>query len=453
MEHLDGRIRDTLKESFNIDELFDIQRAFVTECSRQKGRASRDLCLAAPTGSGKTLAYILPLLQDLAQMKNILPQVVALIMVPGRELAQQVVAVLEPFSAVLGFSVGLAVGQSSFSSEQKRLVAHRIGPVLVGGDSLVNILVATPGRLIDHLDYTTNFTLQHLQWLILDEADRLLDGVTQEWIQPLFKSLSPSVAVRSTDDTSLISVRNSSVAPFHCPLWVTPLRKILCSATLTRNPAKLAQLRLTDPIYINSTGKVVSGGSAGTERVEAKYLMPKELQEYMYVTEEDRKPIALIHLLRDENITSVLCFTKSVDAAERLTRLLRSIFPDKRIHAFSSERNTKERAELLLQFNAAQIDLLICSDAAARGLDLAEVSVVINYDVPKFAKAYVHRVGRTARAGKSGKAYTILAIKEAHHFREILGKTGRNKLPSLKIPKHLLADLLDTLNVAIEKLK
>jgi ATP-dependent RNA helicase DDX51/DBP6 len=433
---LDPRLNRILTEQ-GVSSLFPVQDAVLRHI--QKGS---DLCVAAPTGSGKTLAYILPIIQSLHSRRVV--RLRALIVVPGRELAAQVLSVMEPLATVLGLTVGVAVGQTSFSAEQRRIID--------GEDSRVDILVATPGRLIDHLD--SGLSLKHLQWLVLDEADRLLEDVGQDvsWLPLVFAK------AYDTSKSKAVSFRRPEDCPANSTFWVTPLRKMLFSATLTRNPAKLASLDLHRPIYICVADNVDNDdddgdGDADTLERKSRYQTPAELAEFMHVCEEDRKPVALVYLLEHVNITRSLCFTRSVEATDKLCRLLLQCTTAKKIASFSGDLSSIDRAKVLDRFNAGEIDLLICSDAAARGLDLADVGCVINYDAPKHAKTYIHRVGRTARAGKKGTAYTLLAIREAHHFKEMLGKAGKSKLPSLKIPKTALSSIIPVFEEALQSFR
>jgi ATP-dependent RNA helicase DDX51/DBP6 len=298
--------------------------------------------------------------------------------------------------------------------------------------SLVDILVTTPGRLLEHLEHET-ITLQHVEWLVFDEADRLLDvGSILDWLSPLFHSLN------SVTRDGCVSFRRAEQVPIESPFWVSPLRKLLFSATLTRNPAKLEHLQLHRPVYI----------SVGEEAT--RYSTPAALKEFLHVCDDFRKPVAIIHLLQG-GLTRSLCFTRSVEATEKLCRLLETITA-KRISPFSGDLSSEARRTVLQAFEDNQLDLLVCSDAAARGLDLSNVHAVINYDVPTHMRTYVHRVGRTARAGRTGIAYTIAAVKEAHHFKEMIERSGKPKMATFRIPKTALQTIVPTLETTIESL-
>ena len=441
---LDERIKKVLLEHFGICSLFPVQK-MVLECLLVESKG--DLCVSAATGSGKTLAYVLPIIEALRSRR--VCRLRALIVVPGRELALQVHTVLLPFAQAVGLSVGVAVGQgsgSSFATEQHQFVGGFGGDVLAGGHSLIDILVATPGRLVDHLQRTRNFTLQHLQWLVIDEADRLLDQSFQDWLPSLLAALDPhkdTLPRPHPTNPDAVSFR-SRYSFFQTRLWLTPLRKMLFSASLTRNPAKLYSLHLSNPTLL-----AVSETDGSFDNI-----LPATLSERLVVCEEDRKPLYLIYLLHSEAHTRSLCFTRSLQSTERLMRLLQLACPEKAIESFSSNTIAAERQAVLDRFNTDKIDLLVCSDAAARGLDLQGVQVVINYDVPVHPRTYLHRVGRTARAGKSGMAISLVAEKEARHFKALLGQLQREEpFQKLKVSSTHLSPFEPAYEGALEKLR
>lgn len=436
------KIRDTLR-TCGFNSLFPVQRAVLQ--TLQDSTGSHDLLVSASTGSGKTLAYTLPIIKGLSS--RLVVRLRALIVVPGRELAQQVASVVEPFALAAGLNVAAVYGQTSMVAEQKKLVTSLDN--LLGGSSNIDILIATPGRLVDHLQSTAGFTLQHLEWLVLDEADRLLDQNFQDWLPRVLQACKSESLVLPTESSQhdAIGLRENqapkdSLYALNC--WATPLRKMLFSATLTKNPAKLAQLHLCQPIYL----------SVSTD--STKYTVPDDLEEFMIVAEDGEKVLSLLHLLESDGVTRALCFTKSVEATEKLSILLKSCLTAKadRIAAFSSDLFAGKRTEILESFNNGQIDLLICSDGAARGLDLQAVAAVISYDVPVHCKTYIHRVGRTARAGQSGKAYAILESREAHHFKQMLaqGRSGKRAVIKMKLKQSELESFRPLLDSAMAQI-
>lgn len=440
-----------------VDELLPVQVATLTHfkgattTSTTSNYRGGDLCVCAPTGSGKTLSYLLPLLVALAP-RNVV-RLRAIIVLPGRELAQQVVDVLLPLAKALSLHVGVSIGGSGSN----------------GFDRLkgIDILVCTPGRLMDIVDSinttTTSTTtdtpnsaseptvtqtstneLGFVEFLVFDEADRLLEGgsslqsAAHEWFHPLLNTIT-----KKQEGVWRTSAVLDHSPPSLSPMWCTPLTKILCSATLTRNPAKLSQLKLRDPCYM------IAGGAGGDgERIN----LPPNLEHHMWVGPLEQKVVALLYILKHKKGPFIL-FCRSIEQTERLNALLKSSalgLQHLSIRTFSSSISGEQRAEVLRGFGqeggvaaaAAVVDLLICSDAAARGLDLDGAQGIINYDAPKWAKSYCHRVGRVARQGRHGTAYTLVEIKEAHHFKLMFEEELDSSavLQKLKIPMPLLKE-------------
>ncbi|KAI8605394.1 P-loop containing nucleoside triphosphate hydrolase protein [Dissophora ornata] len=469
-----------------IEECFAVQTAVIPVLMRARHlgdvrKAPGDLCVSAPTGSGKTLAYVLPIIEILSQ--RVVTRLRALVVLPTRDLCIQVKETFETFVKGTDLKIATSTGQNSFAHEQNILVgetyASATGPQVLGGHSRVDILVTTPGRLIDHIKSTPNFTLQHLRFLVIDEADRLLNQSFQDWLYHILTAIHPSPERRllGADGFPI----HDAVAPgFLSSFFQLPesdvedpkalsVQKLLFSATLTRNPAKIASLQLSDPQYV----AVQEGGQDGDDK--QKYTTPAGLTENMIVCESSEKPLMVLHLLHHLNVRSALCFTKSVESAHRLYKLIqlyekiRTTAPlptpsapaktsetkseikedtqigddDKEegssddddegsssndkppadaivVAEYSSDLPKSKRQAILRAFNKGEIHLLICSDLISRGMDLSPVSVVINYDTPVYMKKYIHRVGRTARAGKSGTAYSLVEMQEARHFKEMM---------------------------------
>ena len=352
---------------------------------------------------------------------------------------------------------------------------------------------------MDHITSTKNFTLQHLRFLVIDEADRLLNQSYHDWLNKVLQAATavtqPSASVQMDEFGSVISfpwssfretrrlisfcflllvplqypapqlryyaVRkcqagvykltgHSGTASFSFP-W-TPghvsqhplsdllqLQKLLFSATLTRNPSKIASLRLVSPRYF-----AVKGGGL--------YVTPSTLHEYMVVCDAGEKPLVVLHFLLTKGFRSTLCFTSSVESTHRLFRLLQ-MYGGFSVSEFSSSLPQLERTKILQDFRDGGIQLLICSDGMARGLDIEHVENVISYDPPAFVKTYVHRVGRTARAGREGTSYTIVSPKEVHHFKDLMLKTSKKRAERFILPGTELAPLVPKYQEALASLK
>ncbi|ORX54086.1 DEAD-domain-containing protein [Hesseltinella vesiculosa] len=428
--------------------------------------APGDLCISAPTGSGKTMAYVLPIVDILS--KRVVTRLRALIVLPTRDLVQQVKETFDAFVKGTNLKVGIAVGQHSYGHERSILVGNS-SETLDGGVSKVDILIATPGRLMDHLKETPNFTLQHLRFLVIDEADRLLNQNYQDWLNHILSATRPPPL---TDDTkkACISLKTNpfgvmasdAMAPsfiasrFNLPTTdldlpkIPSVQKLLFSATLTKDPGKIASLHLVDPEYISVQGM------DGTQQ---QYATPAGLKEHMTMCATAKKPVVLIYLLYQLKVKRGLCFTKSVESARQLRLLLdaynKALPADQAlvIVEYSSDLANSKRKALMKQFKDGQVDLMICSDLIGRGIDLDNVATVISYDIPLFMDKYIHRVGRTARAGRQGTAYTLVENKEGRYFKEMLRQAGHfQQLERLDIARQDLEPLEAGYQAAMDSL-
>ncbi|KAL9554472.1 hypothetical protein MBANPS3_002802 [Mucor bainieri] len=463
--HLIERCQDV-----GLSSLFAVQMAVIPVFLRRQAlydtrRVPGDLCISAPTGSGKTLAYVLPIVDILS--KRVVTRLRAVVVLPTRDLVTQVKETFDAFVKGTNLVVAAASGQQSFAHEQSALVGST-GSEYPGGKSRVDILITTPGRLMDHLTSTPNFTLQHLRFLVIDEADRLLNQSYNDWLNQILHATRPEQKADASPldfkyDAHGV-VEADAIAPSflksHYALPSTDLdlpkapsiQKLLFSATLTKNPAKIAELHLNEPEYISVQNE--DGSEAKQE-----FTTPEGLKEFMTVCPTDKKPLMVIYLLHQMGLKSGLCFTKSVESTQRLFTLIEayeSTQPeDKRIRVkeYSSDLNPVQRKQMLKQFKQGNIDLLICSDLIGRGIDLDSVEFVISYDVPYYMDKYIHRVGRTARAGRQGEAYTLVEMQEARHFKEILRHAGHlSQIKTLTIEKDKLKELVPDYEKAMSKI-
>ncbi|KZV96663.1 DEAD-domain-containing protein [Exidia glandulosa HHB12029] len=415
-----GRTKKRLRD-LGIRELFAVQTALVPHLLAPAHRAlylpydpPRDVCASAPTGSGKTLAYVVPVVEMLAT--RVVTRLRALIVLPTRDLVTQVREVFDALAKGTGLKAASVTGASSFAHEQGQLVDSH-------GASKVDVVICTPGRLIDHLDGTPEFTLQHLRFLVIDEADRLLTQSFQDWLARVLSAIAPtsSASRRDVAPAFLPLEPRLHSGPGADPPPRSSCQKLLLSATLTRDPGRLAALGLNRPQYF----VVASGTDQSAVVDEVVNAIPEALEEHMVVCEGTDKPLVLSWILRllldKEDRPQALVFCKSVEAATRLSVLLSSLLPSASIAAYSSDA---PRA-LLESFRAHKVDVLVCSDLVSRGLDVPAVGAVLNYDAPVDARKYVHRVGRTARAGRGGVAWTTLEPQEARWFKGLVSGMGR----------------------------
>ncbi|XP_050780425.1 ATP-dependent RNA helicase DDX51 [Gopherus flavomarginatus] len=412
------------------------------------GYQPSDICVSAPTGSGKTLSFVIPVVQAL--LKRVVCQVRALAVLPTKELAQQVSKVFNIYTDGTGLKVVLVTGQKSFGKEQETLVQRTV----MGYCSLADIIVATPGRLVDHIDQTPGFSLRQLRFLIIDEADRMIDDMHQKWLHQVVKAV-----FRAEDDsgTNLLFQRTEpgpvTAASTCCPQ--IPLQKLLFSATLTRNPEKLQELGLYQPRLFTSVYSEKRAVTAGTETeqdAEKKYTLPEGLSQYYVPCNLNSKPLFLLYFMLRMKFTRVLCFTNSKQTSHRLFLLIQA-FGGVNVAEFSSRLTPSERQRTLKEFERGKIQLLISTDATARGIDVKGVKCVINYDAPQFIRTYIHRVGRTARAGKVGLAFTMLLKVQEWKFLQMLRDAGSPDLEKQLVKSEYLKPLLQQYEEALSKLQ
>jgi superfamily II DNA/RNA helicase len=329
--------------------------------------AGHDLMASAQTGTGKTAAFILPALQKLSVASKVNskgPRI--LVLTPTRELAQQVSDAATKYGKNMRVKVVSILGGMPYPLQNKLL------------SSPVDILVATPGRLIDHID-RGRIDFSRLEMLVLDEADRMLD---MGFIDDVERIADATPASRQT---------------------------LLFSATLDGVIGNLAQKLLKSPKRIS-----VTASKARHENIE---------QRLMFVDDMAHKNRLLDHLLRDVDLNQALVFTATKRDADMLADELSA--QGHAAAALHGDMNQRERNRTLLNLRKGQVRVLVATDVAARGIDVAGISHVINFDLPKFAEDYVHRIGRTGRGGASGIAVSFASNRDAMHLKKIERYTGQ----------------------------
>lgn len=414
-------ISDELKKcllSMNIDHLFPVQEAVVPYILNVHSKPTpfrpRDICVSAPTGSGKTLAYALPIVQHLSNRVG--RKIRALVVLPVNELAVQVLKIFQKLCEATNLRVALLSKFTPFEIEQQQLIEQFEGNYF----SKVDILVATTGRLVEHIHSTKGFSLKSLRFLVMDEADRIMEQIQNNWLYHLDAHVKEQSDSILSGKPMLLSYdeldSNASTQP----------HKLLFSATLSQDPEKLQSLRLFVPKLFTSIVKPFesadSVGDSDNVRIRGefigKYTTPSELTEKYCLTEAKIKPLTLYSLLQENNWNKFLCFANSGESAHRLSYVLQSLLGDeKKIEELSSNLSPSTRNSVLLKFQTGKVDGIVCSDALARGIDIPNVDVVISYDAPRHVKTYIHRIGRTARAGRLGTAITLLAANELNAFQ------------------------------------
>nr|CCA22900.1 DEAD/DEAH box RNA helicase putative [Albugo laibachii Nc14] len=446
-----------LHHRFHIKAFFKVQKKAIPEILQACRSTQRrtDFCISAPTGSGKTFTYLIPILLQLQQ--RIICRLRALIVVPTRDLATQVHQVASVLCGGTKLKCAVVTGQANFGQEQRLLSDTHSG---------IDILIATPGRLVDHLEQTNGFTLQHLQFLIVDEADRLLTQSYQDWIAKVYQSVYSTVsAVPLRPEDNLVAIRTIRTAngiQNHKQIRV-PFIRVLLSATLTENPSKLALIGMhyARVLKIKGSEGEDSMPKAQTEcelDADSVYETPEKLEEWMIECDSDSKPLRLIQLLLTFKDQMTLIFTSSVNATHRLTRLLQLVFKehsddDVGVQEYSSSLTLQQRRTLVAKCKKGLYRILVCSDAMARGMDLDDVVNVINYDVPSFIKTYIHRAGRAARAGRFGRCVTLVKRGQTKGLQRMLQKAKKKKLLAFPLPPEEIQQLVPVYMKALQNLK
>ncbi|MEO5732798.1 MAG: DEAD/DEAH box helicase, partial [Rubrivivax sp.] len=326
--------------------------------------AGRDVMGAAQTGTGKTAAFTLPLLQKMlrhetASMSPARHPVRALVLAPTRELADQVADNVKKYAKYTQLRSTVVFGGIDIKPQTLQLKAG------------VEVLIATPGRLLDHIE-AKNAILNQVEYVVLDEADRMLDI---GFLPDLQRILSYLPKTRQT---------------------------LLFSATFSPEIRRLANSYLQDPVTVE-----VARANATATNVE---------QRFYSVTDDDKRAVVR-QLLKSRELSQALIFVNSKLGAARLARSFER--DGLRTAALHGDKSQDERLKSLAAFKACEVDLLVATDVAARGLDIADLPAVFNFDVPFNAEDYVHRIGRTGRAGASGLAVTLVTRDDARLVSDI----------------------------------
>ena len=324
----------------------------------------RDVMGAAQTGTGKTAAFSIPLLQKMlrhenASMSPARHPVRALVLAPTRELADQVAANVKSYAQHTNLRSAVVFGGIDMKPQTLQLKAG------------VEILIATPGRLLDHIE-AKNCVLNQVEYVVLDEADRMLDI---GFLPDLQRILSYLPKQRQT---------------------------LLFSATFSPEIKKLSQSYLQEPVLVE-----VARPNATATNVE---------QRFYSVTDDDKRRVVR-QILRDRQLSQAIVFVNSKLGAARLARSFER--DDLKTAALHGDKSQDERLKSLEAFKRGEVDVLVATDVAARGLDIADLPAVFNFDVPFNAEDYVHRIGRTGRAGASGIAITLVTRDDARLVGDI----------------------------------
>ncbi|MHC5932786.1 DEAD/DEAH box helicase [Nostoc sp.] len=340
--------------------------------------SGKDLLAGAQTGTGKTASFTLPLLHRLSSDKskgtfNGYPPIRALILTPTRELAAQVEESVREYGKYLKLNSMVIFGGVSIHLQKQRLKGR------------VDILVATPGRLLDHVHQGT-VNLSQIEVLVLDEADRMLD---MGFINDIRRILA---------------------------LLPKQRQNLLFFATFSDKIKALAAGLLNHPTMIEVARRNVTADT---------------IAQKVYQVDRDKKRQLLAHLIRRDSWYQVLVFTRTKYGADRLVKQL----GEDRIQALAIHGNKSQpaRTNALTKFKNGSLQVLVATDIAARGLDISELPHVVNFDLPNVPEDYVHRIGRTGRAGASGEAVSLVCVDEQHLLTDI------EKLIQQRLPKEVVA--------------
>ena len=359
VEFTDLDFSETLLDA--LDTMGFIQPTPIQEQAIPIIKKGHDLIACAQTGTGKTAAFLLPILDKLYEQPNRKPGVNTLIVCPTRELALQIDQAVEGFGYMLGIS-SLPVyggGDNTAYQQQKKALSQ-------GAD----IIIATPGRLISHINLGY-VNLKNVEHFILDEADRMLD-------MGFFEDIS----------------KIQSFLPKN-------RQNLLFSATFPPKIRELASKILVNPRQINI----------------ALSKPAKGVTQAAYLAYDNQKIPLIEHILRSRKYPSVIIFSSTKRRVKEIAQDLRK--KRFKVAEISSDLDQADREKALLAFRAKQIQILVATDIIARGIDIKEISLVINYGVPNDAEDYVHRIGRTARADSTGEAITFISPKDMGQFASI----------------------------------
>ena len=331
--------------------------------------AGRDMIGSAQTGTGKTAAFALPILSKLGQHA---PGPRALILEPTRELAAQVETAFRDFARFTNLKTTVVYGGVGYGRQLDDLRAG------------TDVLAATPGRLLDHLERGT-VRLDKVQFLVLDEADRMLD---MGFLPDVRRILDKCPRQRHTS---------------------------LFSATIPPQIETLIHWAMKNPETI---------------QIGARRTPAETVKHVIYPVADSQKTDLVLELLKRVDYNSVLIFCRTKHGADRVAGLLKR--NNHAVAVLHSNRTQREREQALQGFRSGKFEVLVATDIAARGLDIADVSHVINYDVPQHPEDYIHRIGRTGRAEASGDAFTIMTAEDASHVFAI-ERFISQKIPRVKL--------------------
>lgn len=355
-------ILNSALKKLNYNEPYPIQQQVIPAILNNK-----DVLGIAPTGSGKTASYVLPILMNLqGKTANKNRHVNVLVLVPTRELASQVKDVFQQFSSALPERIKSMAVFGGVS----------INPQMISLQN-VKILIATPGRLLELVE-SNAVHLSDIDTLVLDEADKMLNLGFKIEVNRIFELLPKK------------------------------RQNLLFSATLSDDVNSINQILLNNPVVI---------------KIEPEVYNIDLITQLAYTVLDEKKGPLLRYLLNNNNLQQVLVFTSSVFKAESVAEKLRKNKID--ASAIHSKKSQKARTDALNNFKLGKLRVLVATDLISRGIDIKFLPCVINYELPRSPKDYIHRIGRTGRAESPGQAISFISPEEQHHFKVIQKKMGK----------------------------
>ncbi|XP_051532078.1 probable ATP-dependent RNA helicase DDX31 [Myxocyprinus asiaticus] len=405
----------TLHKVLNVTSMTSVQKQTIPVLM-----SGKDAVVRSQTGSGKTLAYGIPVVQSLQAIQLKVKRSdgpLAVVIVPTRELAlqsfQMFQKLLKPFTWIVP---GVLMGGEKRKSEKARL---RKG---------INVLISTPGRLVDHIKNTLSIAFSAVRWLILDEADRILDLGFEKDLTVILNSLNATGLAR---------------------------QNVLLSATLTEGLSHLASISMKDPVTIHvSEGREETAEvcpQAAPQALSDSYAVPERLQQHMVVVPSKLRLVCLATFIlakcKFKHGQKLIVFMSSCEAVEFLLTLFTEVLCEKtnttsnkylNFYRLHGNMKQEERTEVFQEFSQCKTGILLCTDVAARGLDLTHVTWIVQYNPPITAAEYVHRVGRTARIGAQGSSLLFLTPSETA-FVDVLASHN------ISLSEMKMSDILSTL--------
>ncbi|CCD63647.1 Putative ATP-dependent RNA helicase ZK686.2 [Caenorhabditis elegans] len=393
----------------------------------------RDVAIAAPTGSGKTICYVLPVLAAVGSKPSKILQ--AVILVPVQTLVAQIVDEFKRWNDESGVAKVVSLsGANDFEKEARQLASDP-----------PNVIVATPARLVQHLTskIPPPIDLSKLRFLIVDEADRMGKLMREEWLDLVEFLCGGMERVACLKD--IIRQRR---AP----------QKIVLSATLSKDVEELHLWNLFKPRLFSATAvsvKDITSGIPQVDHVSGRLALPSSISHRLVVTDPKFHPLAVYQQITRNKFNRTLIFVNEVSSSNRLAHVLKELCKDQfEVDYFTAQLFGKRRYKMLEKFNKNENRVLICSDVLARGTDLNKVDCVINYNLPADDKLFVHRAGRTGRAGQDGYVISVGDKESKRLFVKMLKVTNLwGDTVEEQMEEYIFEKDMDRYSKALESLK